>query len=97
MATIGISPYPKMLYEHVDKADFEKAIRMCRFVKELTLWACLAAMSIYCRELNTCEIALAAIDEADKVQYINYIKDLPSEPSRNAALALYCKKHVEAE
>jgi len=24
-------------------------------------------MSIYCRELNTVEIALAAIDEADKV------------------------------
>lgn len=86
-----------MLYEHIDKADFEKAIRMCRFVKEQTLWACLAAMSIYCRELNTVEIALAAIDEADKVQYINYIKDLPSEPSRNAALALYCKKFNEAE
>ena len=54
-------------------------------------------MSIYCRELNTVEIALAAIDEADKVQFINYIKDLPSEPSRNAALALYCKKVNEAE
>lgn len=97
VATLGISPYPKMLYEHVDKADFEKAIRMCRFVKEQTLWACLAAMSIYCRELNTVEIALAAIDEADKVQFINYIKELPSEPSRNAALALYCKKYSEAE
>lgn len=97
MATLGISPYPKMLYEHVDKTDFEKAIRMCRFVKEQTLWACLAAMSIYCRELNTVEIALAAIDEADKVQFINYIKDLPSEPSKNAALALYCKKYEEAE
>ena len=34
LATLGISPYPKMLYEHVDKTDFEKAIRMCRFVKE---------------------------------------------------------------
>lgn len=97
LATLSISPYPKMLYEHVDKADFEKAIRLCRFVKESTLWACLAAMSIYCRELNTVEIALAAIDEADKVQFINYIKDLPSEPSRNAALALYCKKVNEAE
>jgi hypothetical protein len=31
--------------------------------------------------------------EADKVQFINYIKELPSEPSRNAALALYCKKY----
>ena len=97
LATLSISPYPKILYEYVDKADFEKAIRLCRFVKEGTLWACLAAMSIYCRELNTVEISLAAIDEADKVQFINYIKDLPSEPSRNAALALYCKKINEAE
>ena len=97
LATLAISPYPKMLYEHVDKADFEKAIRLCRFVKENTLWACLAAMSIYCRELNTVEIALAAIDEADKVQFVNYIKELPSEASRNAALALYCKKVNEAE
>lgn len=97
LATLAVSPYPKVLYEHVDKADFEKAIRLCRFVKEQTLWACLAAMAIYCRELNTVEIALAAIDEADKVQYINYIKELPSEPSRNAALALYCKKTTEAE
>ena len=43
-------------------------------------------MAIDCRELNTLEIALAVIDEADKVQYINYIKELPSEPARNAAL-----------
>lgn len=97
LATLSISPYPKILYEYVDKADFEKAIRLCRFVKESTLWACLGAMGIYCRELNTVEIALAAIDEADKVQFINYIKDLPSEPSRNAALAMYCKKVTEAE
>jgi len=54
-------------------------------------------MSIDCRELNTLEIALAVIDEADKVQYINYIKELPSEPARNAALSLYCKKVNEAE
>ena len=97
LLTLNVSPYPRILYEHVDKADFEKAIRLCRFVREHTLWACLAAMSIYCRELNTAEIALAAIDEADKVQFINYIKELPSEPSRNAALAMYCKKVNEAE
>ena len=33
-----------------------------RYVKELTLWACLAAVSLYYRELNTAEIALAAIE-----------------------------------
>lgn len=67
MATLMCSPYPKMLYEHIEGQDFDKAIRMCRFVKDHTLWATLAAMSIYCRELNTVEIALASIDEADKV------------------------------
>jgi intraflagellar transport protein 80 len=86
-----------VLYEHVDKAQFEQAIRLCRFVKENTLWATLAAMSIYQRELNTVEIALAAIDEADKVQFINYVKELPSEPARNAALAVYQKRIPEAE
>jgi len=42
----------------------------------------LAAISLYARELNTAEIALAAIESADKVQYINYVKELPSEVTR---------------
>lgn len=54
-------------------------------------------MSISARELNTTEIALAAINEADKVEYINHVKELPSEAARNAALAMYCKKYAEAE
>jgi len=54
-------------------------------------------MSINARELNTTEIALAAINEADKVEYINYVKELPSDASKNAALAMYCKKYAEAE
>ena len=96
-ATISVPPFAKILYEHIDKSDFEKAIRICRFVNEHTLWGCLAAMSLYCRELETAEIALAAIDEVDKVQFINYIKGLPSEASKNSALALYCKKINESE
>ena len=34
MATLSVSSYPKVLYEHMEKPDFEKAIRLCRFVKE---------------------------------------------------------------
>jgi len=40
---------------------------LCRFIKEPILWACLAALSLYARELSTAEIALANIDSADKV------------------------------
>lgn len=36
---------------------------------------------------------MAACEFIDKVQYINYIKDLPSEISRNAAIALYFHKN----
>lgn len=49
-------------------------------------------MSLHQRELNTAEIALAAIDEVDKVQFINYVKLIPSEAGRNAELALFCRK-----
>lgn len=56
----------------------------------------LASISLFYRELNTAEIALAACDFIDKVQYINYMKDLPSEISRNAAISLYFHKYDEA-
>ena len=76
---------------------WERAIKLCRYVNDPTLWATLAAMSIYCRAYNPAEIALASIDEIDKVQFINYVKELPSEQSRNASFALYCKRINEAE
>jgi len=93
----AISPYPSILFEFAEKNKWEKSIRLCRFVKEQTLWACLAAISLNTRELSTAEIALAAIEAIDKVQFINKVKELPSEPSRNAALALYFHKPAEAE
>jgi len=97
IATLSVSPYPALLYENCDRGQWEKAIRLCRFVKDPTLWACLAAMSLHARELNTAEIALAAIDEVDKVQFINYVKTIPSEAGRNSELALFCKRSQEAE
>ena len=48
------------------------------------LVACLACMAIYARELNTVEIALAAIDEIDKVQFVAHINSLPDEILKNA-------------
>jgi len=97
IATLNISPYPALLYQNADKGQWSKAIKLCRFVKDRVLWACLAAMALYARELNTAEIALAAIDEVDKIQFINYVKMIPSEAGRNAELALFSKRYLEAE
>jgi len=61
------------------------------------LWGCLAGMSIVNRELDTAENALASINEIDKVQYINKIKELPSDASKMAGLAIFSGQYKEAE
>jgi intraflagellar transport protein 80 len=86
-----------MLYEFVSGSRWEEAVRLCRFVKRETLWACLAAMALHGRHLETAEIALAAIQEVDKLQYVMYIQTIPSQEGRNAELALYRKAVDEAE
>jgi len=91
-----ISPYPTLLYQLHDRGHWDKAIRLCRFVKMPELWACIAAMSMHVRELNTVEIALAAIDQVDKVHFIGHINKLPDEVLKSAELALLCRKPDEA-
>ncbi|XP_044290369.1 intraflagellar transport protein 80 homolog isoform X4 [Varanus komodoensis] len=94
---ISISPYPAMLHEYVNNSKWEDAIRLCRFVKDQTLWACLAAMAVANKDMNTAEVAYASIGEIDKVHYISYIKDLPSKESRLAHILLFSGNVPEAE
>jgi hypothetical protein len=54
-------------------------------------------MAVNGRHLDTAEIALAAVNEVDKLHYITYIKDIPSEEGKNAELALYKRNVDEAE
>eukprot|EP00227_Mantoniella_beaufortii_P020105 CAMPEP_0197575096 /NCGR_PEP_ID=MMETSP1326-20131121/609_1 /TAXON_ID=1155430 /ORGANISM="Genus nov. species nov., Strain RCC2288" /LENGTH=759 /DNA_ID=CAMNT_0043137801 /DNA_START=154 /DNA_END=2433 /DNA_ORIENTATION=+ len=91
------SPHIPLLYEHMLSNQWDKAIRMCRFVKDNSLWACLAAMSVAAKDLNTAEIAYAAIEEVDKVQFINTIKNIPTEEGRSAELCLFRRRPEEAE
>lgn len=91
-----VSPYPMLLYDRVEKSQWDQAIRLCRYVKIPQLWAALAAMAIQARELNTLEIALAAIEEVDKVQFIAHLNKLPDEILKSAELSLFCKKPDEA-
>lgn len=97
ISTCSVNTYPLLLYELVEKKSWEDALRLCRFVKDKSLWTCLAAMSIKDKEINTAEESLAAIEEVDKLQYILHIKTIPSVEARNAALALYMRQTEEAE
>ncbi|XP_061493185.1 intraflagellar transport protein 80 homolog isoform X2 [Rhineura floridana] len=94
---INISHYPAILHEYVNNSKWEDAIRLCRFVKDQTLWACLAAMAVASKDMNTAEVAYASIGEIDKVQYISSIKDLPSKESRLAHILLFSGNVQDAE
>ena len=41
------SPYPKILLDFCETGKWEKAIKICRFVKEKTLWEVLASILLY--------------------------------------------------
>ncbi|XP_030071802.1 intraflagellar transport protein 80 homolog [Microcaecilia unicolor] len=93
----NVSPYPAILHEYVGASKWENAVRLCRFVKEQTLWACLAAMAVANKDMTTAEVAYAAIGDIDKVQYINSIKDLPSKESKIAHILLFSGNIQDAE
>lgn len=92
-----VSPYPGMLYEFTASADWDKAVRLCRYVKSKVLWTCLAGMALHRRHLETAEIALAAIDCIDKLYFVLYVKAIASDERRNAELALFSGNIEEAE
>ena len=66
-------------------------------VQEASLWACLAGFAIAAGELSIAETAFAGCEEVDKLQYMAYIRQLPSRESRSAQLALYKHNAAEAE
>ncbi|KAK3271476.1 Intraflagellar transport protein 80 [Cymbomonas tetramitiformis] len=97
LMTATVAPYPLLLYEHTQSSQWDRATRLCRYVKDNSLWACLAAMSIHHKNLNTAEVAFAALEELDKLQYVLHIKDMPTEEGRSAELALFRRRPDEAE
>lgn len=95
--TYAIKPYPIKLFAHVRDNQWEESLRLCRFVKEPALWSILAALSVKHGNLHTAEAAYASIDESDKLQYIKYIADIPTQEGRNAELALFQRRQEDAE
>ncbi|KAM4743150.1 intraflagellar transport protein 80 homolog isoform 2-T2 [Anableps anableps] len=89
--------YSALLHEYSASARWEDALRLCRFAKDQSLWACLAGMAVANRDLNTAEMAYAAIGELPRVQYINFIKDQPSKESSVAHMLMFSGHFQEAE
>lgn len=96
VVTSNVSPYQEMLANFASQREWDLALRLCRYVKSDVLWACLAAMAVEGKELNTAEVAYAAINEVDKLQFILHIKEIPSVEGRAAELLLFRRRPQEA-
>lgn len=93
---VASSPYPSMLLELCNNNEWDKAIKLCRYIREEYLWAILACISLGMRHIETSEISLANINSIDKVQFITALASKPPVV-RKAELLMYFKKIDEAE
>ncbi|RNA13955.1 intraflagellar transport 80 -like protein [Brachionus plicatilis] len=92
-----IPPYASVLLAYISSNKWEEALKLCRFVKDQSLWTILAGAAIYNKDLDTASHAYAALNEIDKVEYIEYIKESPNKDIRNAETALLCGNFQDAE
>lgn len=92
-----VSSFPEKLQSYAQQNQWARCTRLCRSSHDDMLWACLATMAIFSAQLDTAEVALAAIDEVDKLQYIQSIKRIPSVEGRTAELFLFRRLPDEAE
>jgi intraflagellar transport protein 80 len=93
----GVLPFPSLLFDLEARGRWEDALKLCRFVKEDVMFACLAGMALHRRQLQVAEQALAALSQIPRVLHLQRIQELPTEEARNAALALYKQNIEEAE
>ncbi|XP_049774478.1 intraflagellar transport protein 80 homolog isoform X1 [Schistocerca cancellata] len=97
LVNCSISPYPSVLHNYAASSNWSDALKLCRLVKDPILWACLAAIATHAKELNTAEEAYAAIDEVDKVLYIQRIKEIPVAAAKVAEVSLLAGSTQDAE
>lgn len=97
LVTATVSPYPAMLFDFASNKRWDESLRLCRFVEDDSSWAMLAAMAVNENNLEVAEFAYAALKLIDKLEYVLYIKELPSEDSKKAELALFKRRPDDAE
>jgi len=86
----SITPYAGILLDLLVYQDgIEKGLKLCRYVKDKVLWTAFSAICISNREIQIAETALAAIDEVDKVNFIEKILKLKEQKCNDCLISAY--------
>ncbi|KNE58434.1 hypothetical protein AMAG_04004 [Allomyces macrogynus ATCC 38327] len=91
-------PYTRTLHELAARKKWDAGLKICRMAKQRDLWAVLAGLALtHGNELNTAEVAYAAMDDATKVQYICHIRAFKAAELRQAEVLVFKRQFKEAE
>ncbi|VDN53941.1 unnamed protein product [Dracunculus medinensis] len=82
----GIPPFAVILISYIHSLKWDQAITLCRKMKEEHLWAILAAMAVDLNNFYAAEIAYAALDEVEKVNYLSSFRTLTSKEAKLAMM-----------
>ena len=86
----SITPYAGLLLDLLVYQDgIEKGLKLCRYVKDKVLWTAFSAICISNREIQIAETAVAAIDEVDKVNFIEKILKLKEQKCNDNLISAY--------
>jgi intraflagellar transport protein 80 len=85
------------LHAHCAEKQWDRAIRLCRFVRDDALWATLATRAMAVDELESASIAYAALEAIEKVRFVEKARAMPSVARRSAELRAFRREHEEAE
>ncbi|KAF5299047.1 hypothetical protein FQA39_LY11593 [Lamprigera yunnana] len=100
LLNVPASPFPSLLHQHVRSNKWDDALRLCRLIKDKTLWAGLGVLATQSNNSDLLEIAAeayAAINHYDKIFYINHVKNLPTKAQQMAGTALLGGSFQNAE
>ena len=85
-----ITPYAGLLLNLLNYQDgIERGLKLCRYVKDKVLWTIFSAICINYREIQIAETAVAAIDEVDKVNFIEKILKLKEQNYNENLISAY--------
>ena len=86
----SITPYARLLLDLLVYQDgIERGLKLCRYVKDKVLWTAFSAICINYREIQIAETAVAAIDEVDKVNFIEKILKLKEQNCNENLISAY--------
>lgn len=86
-------PFAPRLHALAGKGAWAECMRLCRFARDPAVWAALAGIALKERELSTAEAAFAAIQAADRVEFVQHLRQIPTgEAGRSLQLRASSRK-----